>query len=311
MHARVAVLALLAACQSAPAAPPTRSGAADAKPGPGATTAAQAPRAAGPAAGAGAVNADMSRATDILRAQVASLRNGDDAFVASFAADAVVLVPDARAAHGDTTGLREAIARLNPHDTLKDVKIVKVIAGSSPSAVWWSAELTLIVDSKEPESPPHATETVLRLTELATADAGWKVVAGAFAAVAKPENRADPDEIDASSTTAPGPLTPLLADPAKLDASLAPHAVVFGTDKAEAAWDIAAGHTLLKSWIKLALSINGQPRELRGKHWGFAIADVDWKQPKEKSPARMAALVIATPASATTWQVVAVQYTAY
>jgi hypothetical protein len=40
-------------------------------------------------------------------------------------------------------------------------------------------------------------------------------------------------------------------------------------------------------------------------------ADVDWKQPKEKPPTRMAALVIATPASATTWQVVAVQYTAY
>lgn len=101
----------------------------------------------------------------------------------------------------------------------------------------------------------------------------------------------------------------MLADPGKLEQALAPSAVVFGTDKGEAAWD-AAAHAQLKQWSKLALSINGAPREARGKGWGFAIANVDWKQPKEKSPARMAALAIATP-TASSWQVVAVQYTAY
>lgn len=264
---------------------------------------------ASPGAGSGA-SPETTRATTVLNAQVASLRSGDAALVDSFAADAVVLVPDARAAHGETTGLRDAIARLNPHDTLKDVKVARLVAGGNASAVWWSAELQVSVTAQEPGSTARATETTLRVTELATADAHWKVVAAAFAPVAKPENRADPDELDAASTTAPGPLTPLLADPAKLDAALAPHAVVFGTDKPEAAWDVAAGHALLKGWGKLALSTNGKPRELHGKDWGFAIVDVDWKQPKEKSPARMAALAIATPAGAG-WQIVAVQYTAY
>ena len=290
MRARRTLLVLVVtACSDGAAAPPP----------PSASSTAPAPP-----------TADRTRATTILKAQVASLRSGDAALVASFAADAVVLVPDARAAHGETTGLREAIARLGPHDTLKDIRLGKVVADATPAAVWWSAELTMVAESREPESSPHKTETTLRVTELATADSGWKVVAGAFAAAARPENRADPDEIDTASTTAAGPLTPLLADPAKLELALAPRAVVFGTDKGEAAWDTAA-HALLKKWSKLALSINGAPREVRGKGWGFAIANVDWKQPKEKSPARMAALVIATPTTVGGWQVVAAQYTAY
>jgi len=47
-----------------------------------------------------------------------------------------------------------------------------------------------------------------------------------------------------------------------------------------------------------------------GKRWAFAIANVDWKKPKEDVPARMSALVIAIPSEPPgSWRVVGVQYT--
>jgi hypothetical protein len=237
-----------------------------------------------------------SRATTIMNAQVAAINTGEEAkLVDTFSDDAVVLVPDPRAAHGETTGLPQAIARLAPHDSLKSIKVDKLVAGANAGAVWWSAELTVTTTKT----------TTIRVTELATSDAKWKVVAGAFAAVRPAEAAADSAPIKAGSTTAAGVLTPLSGDIAKLDAALTHETVVFGTDKGEVAYGDAAAHAMLKKWSKLAFAIDGKPREMHGKDWAFAITNVNWQQPKEKVPARMSCLVIANPTA-----VVAVQYTA-
>lgn len=252
-------------------------------------------------------DADVSRATTIMNAQLGALRNAQEAaLVDTFTPDAVVLVPGPRLAHGETTGLRAAIARLTPHDTLKTATVTKLVAGSTPSAVWWAAEVDLVADSLE---SPDPTKTTIRVTELATAETGWKVVAGAFGEVTPPRMKSTPSSVDDSSATPPGPLTSLAADLAKLDASLASKATLLGTDKGEAAWDASASHALLAKWKQLSFANAGKPREVTHKDWTFAITGIDWQQPKKRVPARMSALVIAVPNPAG-WQVVAVQFTA-
>jgi len=271
---------------------------------------ARAPAPADPAAPAARASG-VERASTILTSQLAAIRNGNDPdLVATFSSDAIVLVPDPRAARGETTGLREAIARLSPHATLKKISATKVVANANASAVWWSAECSITSDDHEPETKAHSETTTIRITEIATADAGWKVVAAAFAEVRSAEAAADNSPIDDKSTTKTGPLTPLAGDVTQLDAHLASSAVVFGTDKGEAAFDATAAHTLLKGWTRLKFTIPGKSRELHGKEWGFAITNVDWQQPKEKVPTRMSALVIGTPAANGSWQIVAAQYVA-
>lgn len=255
--------------------------------------------------------APVAKANAIFDAQVAAIKANDEAALAgTFSKDAIVLVPDPRSAQAETTGLREAIARLSPHGSLRGIAVTKIVANTNASAVWWSAECTIKAVESEPQEEPEATTTTIRVTELATADTGWKVVAAAFAELRTPAPSSVARPIDEPSTTATGTLTPLSGDVAQLDAHLASAAVVFGTDKGEAAYDAAAAHKLLKGWAKLELSVPGKSRELHGKDWGFAITNVDWQQTKEKKPARMSALVIGTPTPRGGWQVVAVQYTA-
>lgn len=246
-----------------------------------------------------AISGDNKRATTIMKVQVASLVDNDGALVDTFAPDAVVLVPDARVARADTTGLREAITRLEPSAQLKGVAIVKLVAGADDGAVWWSAELAV-------KRADGKTVTV-RATELATKDAGWKVVAGAFGELRKAGAPSEADDIPDKSATAAGPLSSLLAKPGNAPDALAPSAVVFGTDTGEAAWDSASAKKLLAGWSRLDFTVNGKVREVSGASWSFAIANVDWKQPNKKYLARMAGLVIADGSG----HVVAVQYTAY
>ncbi|MDB4962695.1 MAG: hypothetical protein JWP01_2694 [Myxococcales bacterium] len=84
---------------------------------------------------------------------------------------------------------------------------------------------------------------------------------------------------------------------------------MFGTSKQERAFGPAAARSPLKKWGKLAISIQGPVREVRGKTWGFAQANLALDT-KEKYPVRMAGLVIARPDAKGVWQVVVVQYTA-
>jgi ketosteroid isomerase-like protein len=253
---------------------------------------------AAPAAPATNGHGEGARARAILDAQVASIVANDAALVGSFTPDAVVLVPDARLAKGETTGLREAITRLEPGARLKGLTVGTFSGGGDDGALWWSAELAVTrADGKT---------TTIRATELATKDAGWKVVAGAFAELGKPGNTDDAGDLDEASSTPAGTLAPLLGKPAALSAALATAAVVFGTDKGEAAWDGAAAKKLLAGWSHLDLSVPRRVRERSGAGWSFAMTYVDWKQPKKKYLARMAGLVIADGSR----HVVAVQYTA-
>ena len=208
-----------------------------------------------------------SRASHVLDAQIGGLKGDPAKLVATFAADATLLVPDPRSP--SSPSIEDAIRRTSPHDTLRGVKIDKQVVGGDDSAVWVSAELSLSIWRDEPGTKAHLETRAVRVTELLTAEAGWKVVAAAFSEPHDPtmeKNGGAP----LTGATDPGPLSALLATPDKLAAALAKDATVFGTDRDERAYGPATGK-LVASWSKLALSIGGKPREVHGKTAGFEI----------------------------------------
>jgi hypothetical protein len=147
----------------------------------------------------------------------------------------------------------------------------------------------------------------LRLTELLTAESGWKVVAAAFSEPHDPTMEANPSGPIDGATDA-GPLTALLASPAQLQAALAKGTAtsVFGTDRGEHAYGDAAARALVKTWSKLALAVEGKPREVHGKGWGFSLAYVNWLKKGDPYPSRMAGLVLGVPDDHGGWSVTAV-----
>ncbi len=251
-----------------------------------------------------------ARALIDLQAKAIDDRN-EEVLYATFTQDAVILVPDPRPmTRGDQI---DAIRRTSPHESLNSAKVGKLVAGGDANAVWLDAELAIDVAGAEPGYGMHREVKMLRVTELATADTGWKVVAAAFSEPGTvTEARQPPSPIEGKSEP-PTALSDLLASPVKLEAALGKDAsvTVFGTSQGEVAYGGPAAHALLRSWSKLALSLSGAPREMHGKGWAFALGYVDWKQkPGDKFPARMSGLVIAQPAANNRWTVVAVQYTA-
>jgi hypothetical protein len=250
------------------------------------------------------------RAKSVLAAQIAALQAGDDSIIKTFSGDAVVLVPGPREAKTPDRGLREAIARLSPHFSLKKIAIVKLVAGGNVDAVWFSGELAITAHGAEPGEKQHDTKTTLRVTELVTAQAGWIAVAAAFSEPGKPLTSMYPPGAVPNPTEA-GPLAALLAAPVQLDAALGSDAsvTVFGTDAAERGYGAKAAHALVGTWSKLVLAIDGKPREVRDKQWGYAITQLKWNKPKDQYPSWMSGLVIAVPAAGGKWSVVAVQYT--
>ncbi len=230
-----------------------------------------------------------------------------------FRKDAVVLVPVAWPLDGMTIddpsiNLAEAIARMTPHATLQRKKLNKVTAGGNAAMVWLSGEIELATTAGEHGEPrPIKKQHVVRVLELLDAASNWKVVAASFGNVRALEESTVFSPIPAQ--TAAGPLSKLLVAPREVAASLAddPAVVVQGTDKAEYAVGPVAAKALLAKWSKLKLDINKDTgvHEVRGKHWGYAVANVRYS--KGDISYAMSALIIAVP-TGDTWSVVALHY---
>src|SRR5450432_3051325 len=117
-----------------------------------------------------ATSGDSTRATTIMNAQISAIQDGEEAkLVDTFSADAVVRVPAARSAHAPSASLLTSIGGMDPAgESMKTIKVDKLVAGANAGAVWWSAELTVTTSRKTRK---------VHVTELATSDAKWKVVA--------------------------------------------------------------------------------------------------------------------------------------
>jgi hypothetical protein len=252
---------------------------------------------AGDAAAKPVVDAS-SRAREMLERQIEALKKSeenDPGLLATFDPDAVLLVPDARLVNDPTLGFRDAITQRAPHETVTQVSFSDLVAGGNDSAVWFTAILAVKQDS--------ATYAI-RVTELATADAGWKIAAAAFTVGSNPSAGRDAPRQFGNDTDA-GPLTGLLLDPAQLADRLAPDAsVVSYTDRLQGA---AAKEVVAKL---PAMTLDGRPREVRGTRWGYTIAQLSYEETGRKFPLRVSALMIAIPAATDGgWKVVALHYT--
>ena len=254
------------------------------------------------------------RARDVLDKQLKALPADEAALKATFAETAVVSVPSFTAKIDDPSlQLAAQIAFMDPHAEMKSAKLTQLVAaGGTSSMVWFAAEIKVVVQSAEPGEPSSTATHIVRAIELLDGTSDWKVVAASFSEGRALGRRRHPGWPVAAPTPA-GPLVKLLADPTGLASSLAGDpVVVFGSNATERAVGSSAAAALLGKWKKLPLAIEEETkvREVHTSAWAYAMAKVNIAKPGGP-PYRMGAFLIATPASATTWQVVAVQYTAY
>lgn len=245
------------------------------------------------------------RAKALLEAQAKAIDHADgDAFRATFAADAILLAPIPRGvAETDLATVR----RTSPHESLNSAKVTKLVAGGDANAVWISAEIMLDGGGTEPGYGFSRFAKPLRVTELVTADHGWKVVVAAFTEATTPDTAQGEPEMPGAAKT-PSAFADVLADPKKLDAALGKDAsvTVFGTDKGEAAYGGPAAHALVRRWKQLAFARAGGVREGRGAGWTYATSFVDWTA--RGATVRMIGLALATVDASGVQTVVAVQF---
>ncbi len=250
-----------------------------------------------PSAPAPATYDPSARAKQILDAQIAALKKPadeeDSTLLASFDADAVLLVANPRPVKHRTRGFRDAIARRAPHEDVKDVRYTDLVAGGNANALWFTCTLTIQQDK--------GVETV-RVTELATAESSWKVAAAAFTEADDPHaGKQAPAPFE--NATKAGPLTVIVADPVQLAHALEPSAIVTGfIDRfasSGGAQDFMAGLP--------GMTVENAPREVHGDGWGYTIAQLSYEGGR-KYPLRVSALVIAVPDGEGGWRVVALHY---
>ena len=249
-----------------------------------------------------------ARAKAIVDAQVAALTKGDEtAMVATFDPEAVLLGFFSGHRVGHRSGFVQLLVGGSPHMALKKLRVVSVVAGGASGVVWWTTELEVTAFGHEPESTgPGRVTLIARMTEVASEASGWKVVAAVLDHPGKAEYR-EQAQSALDNTTKSGPLASLLASPAELARQFARDgSFVLGTEASERALGYTPAQKLLDSWAKLHFKIEGDVREVHGKDWGFAQANVTWDQGDKHY--RMRGLVVAYDGAEAN-RVVAVHYT--
>ncbi len=257
---------------------------------------------------AGASTAD-TRAKVVLDQQVKALPSDHAAFMATFAKGAVVMLPRLSVLLDPSLEIGGQITGLTPHAAMKSVKVKKLVTGGDAAGAWLAAELEMVMLESEPGEKPATTTRTVRAVELLDAASDWRVVAASFTD-GRTIERSKQSLGAIPSPTAVGPLVKLLAAPDALAAALATDpAVVYGTDPTERAFGAAAGKSLLAKWAKLPLAVEEKDlaREVHGKAWGFAMADVNLAKPGGP-PYRMSGFVVAAANPDGSWQPVAVSY---
>jgi len=237
-----------------------------------------------------------ARAKMILDAQIAALKSPvtDDATLrATFDPAAVLLVPDPRAVKEPLSGFTDAILRRAPHQTVLDVRYDNLVASGNQNATWFTCTLFIQRDGERVE---------VRVTELATAESGWKVAVAAFTEPDEPNvGKNPPAEIPHATTR--GALTELSLIPAKVPPLLEPATVVTGFMER---YPSAQAATPFLEALP-AMTTETKPREVHGNGWGFTLAQLSYGDGR-KYPARVSVLVVAIPDGNNSWRIVALHY---
>ena len=225
---------------------------------------------------------------------------------ATFEPDALVIHPEGVTSGALPDDQVEGFIR-SDEATFDDRKLGKLTSGTRGEVTWIVADViqpwAILGDCPPALKRCHRTRT-LRFTELVV---GGKAV---VAHIDEPVAKRPKEELERSaipSGTEAGTLTPLLTNPTALAAALLddPAVSVLGTERSERAVGVAAAKKLLKSWSKLALTIDGQAREVRTKTWAWAAANVNWTTKKKTVKMRATVFAVDTGSG---WKVVAAHY---
>jgi hypothetical protein len=223
-----------------------------------------------------------AHARQIITAQLAAIQASDhSALAATFAPGAVIMSTD------DIESVDEYRGQaLEPGG-----EVARLVADGSPRAIWFDAELT--IHGRYGDFPARATE-------LATADAGWKVVAAAITQL-RPYQPSQSDRA-IERPTAAGPLTHLVLDGAPSPLAVGSLASEIGVGSTDALPIIAAfaqRHPTLGAIV---------PREVRTADYGFVQMDATIEVGGAHE--HVLAQLFAIPTARDGWHVVLVHYLA-
>lgn len=222
-----------------------------------------------------------------------------------FEPDATVILP------GSITNGTLPAAKLDgftnlEYGTVDAFKAGKPTTGNKGGATWYLADIKqawrVNVDCGV-EDPRCKRSRTLRLSEL--------VVGGKVVVMHVDDPSADRSHAEASDTfaspTEPGPLAKLIVDPAAIAKTWLddPSTFVLGTEVGEKAVGPAAAKKLLGSWSKLALAIDGKPREVIKGGWGYAAANIVWTAKGKKTAMRATLYAVQVNGA---WKVVGVHF---
>jgi hypothetical protein len=241
-----------------------------------------------------------------LHAQLEAVKEWSDssAMDATFTSTAVVLLPTGEQSLAGDHSLAANIASLNPHST---ATFDHFTSGGNASVSWFTAELHFTVVNAEPGYGLSTDKSTIRAVELLDGSAGWKIAVAAFTSVATLQ-RTGSCKIE--HATPPGPLVSLLASPDELARTLAPDAVVLGTDPGERGVGPRA-KALVGMWHKLKLSLDTKQhaREVHTATYGYGMTNVTIEPARQGgTPRAMSGFVLALPGPKDTWSVVAASY---
>lgn len=215
----------------------------------------------------------------IAERQLAALSANDNAaLAATFAPDAMFMVPSPTDRDSALVGLRDSALALDPTEEFRSAALGEIRVRGNERAAWIDFDIQVIKRLKQqgPTGNPELDEgfvesediyVTVRVSELVTASAEWKVVAASFTRMPEPKPRAGTPYSLGDATPA-GPLAGLLAT--TLPRGLAIHA----------------------------------SREVTHAEWGFVQALVDGGH--ENGIARYAAMLVALP-DGTKWRSLGVE----
>jgi hypothetical protein len=251
-----------------------------------------------------AASAQAKKVADV---QAASFKSGagSDA-IAQFDSGSVAL---AGAGHEvDDPDVVTTLAQIGPHDTVLDVKVAKLNLGGNDKAAWLLADFAVAKRDQEPGEAARTTTEVIHATELLTAAASWKIVAGAFSPARNAGRRGA--VFPMIEPTQPGPLAALLASPDAIAKALSsdPNVVMVNNDGATATGPDAV-KAMLAKWHGRPMSVDGKVREVVKDKVGFVQANVNWNEPGG-APYRFSGQLVALQQADGSWSVVALQYLA-
>lgn len=238
---------------------------------------------------------------------VSTQLSDDNQMQVHFEPDATVILPATVTTGALPDDKLDSFTKLE-YGSMDSVKVGKLISGKRGDATWYLADVkqawAINVDCPPALERCHRSRT-MRLSELVV---GGKVVAMHVDDPVEGTTTARPVPPDPiAATTEPGPLAKLVVDPAAIAKTLLEDKTTFvlGTDAAEKAVGTAAARKLLGTWSKLALALEGKPREVVKGDWGYVAANVAWTVKAKKTVMRATLYAVKV---GDAWKVAGVHY---